>query len=328
MNSTRIAAVLGAIAFAAALPLVVDRYTLVLLLPFFGYAIALLGLNLLFGYTGLLSFGHAMFLGIGAYAAATLTSKFHVQHFELILLAAIAGAALVGLVIGSLCVRYTKIFFGMLTLAFSMLFHSFLFKFYTLTGGDEGIKVLRPRLLGYDFAAWNKIAFLTGPFYYYCLVIAALLAFVMWRLVNSPFGLHLQAVRDNERKAEYLGVSVYRLRLIAFTISGIYGAVGGAILGVNSGIADPEIAYWLQSGNLVFMTVLGGFTNFFGPPLGALAFIFLQDRLMSATEYWRLALGVVLVCIVLFFPRGIVGLLDGVRRNVRVARASLREAKA
>lgn len=327
MTSTRIAAT-GAVALAAALPLVVDRYTLVLLLPFFGYAIALLGLNLLFGYTGLLSFGHAMFLGIGAYAAAMLTSKFHVQHFELILLAAVVGAALVGGLIGSLCVRYTKIFFGMLTLAFSMLFHSFLFKFYTLTGGDEGIKVLRPRLLGYDFSGWNKIVFLTGPFYYYCLAIAVLLAFAMWRLVNSPFGLHLQAVRDNERKAEYLGVSVYRLRLVAFTISGVYGAVGGAILGVNSGIADPEIAYWLQSGNLVFMAVLGGFTSFFGPPLGALAFIFLQDRLMSATEYWRLALGVVLVCIVLFFPRGIVGLLDGLRRNVRMARASLREAKA
>lgn len=317
-----------AIALAALLPLLVDRYTLVLLLPFFGYAIALLGLNLLFGYTGLLSFGHAMFLAIGAYSAAALTSKFHVQSFELILLFAAAGSLLVGLVIGSLCVRYTKIFFGMLTLAFSMLFHSFLFKFYTLTGGDEGIKVLRPRLLGYDFSAWNKIAFLTGPFYYYCLLLAVLMAFAMWRLVNSPLGLHLQAVRENERKAEYLGVSIYRLRLVAFTISGVYGAVGGAILGVNSGIADPETAYWLQSGNLVFMTVLGGFTSFFGPPLGALTLIFLQDRLMSATEYWRLALGVVLVAIVLFFPRGIVGLLDDVRRNVRLARRGLREAKA
>jgi branched-chain amino acid transport system permease protein len=215
----------------------------------------------------------------------------------------------------------------MLTLAFSMLFHSFLFKFYDLTSGDEGIKVLRPHLLGIDFSSWNKVVFLTGPFYYYCLAVAAVMAFAMWRLVHSPFGLQLQAVRDNERKSEFLGVSVYRLRLFAFTVSAVYGAVGGAILGVNSGIADPELAYWLQSGNLVFMTVLGGFSSIFGPPLGAFAFIFLQDRLMSATEYWRLALGVVLVCIVLFFPRGMVGILDGLKRNFRVVRGSLREAK-
>jgi branched-chain amino acid transport system permease protein len=226
--------------------------------------------------------------------------------------------------VGLLCVRYVGIFFGMLTLAFGMLFHSFLYKFYAVTGGDGGMLVERPSLLGMRFSQMDKTAFLTRPFYWYALCLLALGTFFMWRLVHSPFGLHLSAIRENARKAEYLGVEVHRFRLIAFVIAAVYAAVGGTLLGVRTGLADPELAYWTHSGNLIFMTVLGGFSSFAGPLVGAVVFIFLQDSLMSFTEYWRLVMGVVLVVIVVLFPRGLVGLgqaafarLTRRRRDVR-----------
>ncbi len=307
---------LALLAVTAALPAFVQSYALLLMVPFFAYGIALLGFNLLFGTTGLLSFGHALFLGIGAYTAAVMTSKLRILSFEAILAVAVLVAMLVAVPVGALCVRYTRIFFGMLTLAFGMLFHSFLFKFYGLTGGDQGMRVLRPLLLGLD-PGGGKTAFLTGPFYYYALALFALLSLVMWRIVQSPFGLHLRAVRENPGKAAYVGVRVRRMRLAAFVISAGYGAVGGAILGVSVGLADPELAYWTHSGNLVFMAVLGGSGSFAGPALGALAFVLLQDAVMAATEYWRFVMGAVLVLLVVFFPRGLAGLAGDVAKRFR-----------
>jgi branched-chain amino acid transport system permease protein len=280
------------------------------MIPFFGYAIALLGFNLLFGYTGLLSFGHAMFLGIGAYGSALLAGVFGLQSFELVLLGVMCISMAVALPIGLLCVRHTGIFFGMLTLAFGMLFYSFLFKFYHLTGGDSGMCIPRMNILGLELAPYNKIELLAGPFYYYCLALLIIATFLMWRIVHSPFGLHLRAVRDNARKAEYLGVHVHRFRLAAFVISAAFGAAGGAIVGFRIGLADPELVYWTHSGQLVFMTVLGGFSNFFGPILGALAFTLLQDQLQSLTQYWRFILGAILAVVVIGFPAGIAGILD------------------
>jgi branched-chain amino acid transport system permease protein len=129
----------------------------------------------------------------------------------------------------------------------------------------------------------------------------------MWRIVHSPFGLHLRALSNNAQKAEYLGVRVYQFRLAAFVISAIYGAIGGAILGFRVGLADPEIVHWTHSGHLVFMTVLGGFSNFLGPIAGALTLTLLQDQLQSITTYWRFVLGAILATVVIFFPRGIAG---------------------
>ncbi len=295
-------------AVLALLPYAVPSYYIGLLIPFFGYAIALLGFNLLFGYTGLLSFGHATFLGFGAYGAAVLAGVLGMRSFELVLVGVMIGSALVALPIGYFCVRYTGIFFGMLTLAFGMLFYSFLFKFYDVTGGDSGMRIPRMNILGIEFASYNKIGFLAGPFYYYCLALLVIAGFVMWRMVHSPFGLHLKTIRDNPRKAEYLGVHVHRFRLAAFVISAVFGAAGGTILGFRVGLADPEIVFWTHSGQLVFMAVLGGASNFFGPIVGALTFTLLQDQLQSWTEYWRFVLGVVLALIVIGFPEGIAGL--------------------
>lgn len=310
MKPFPLALAVSAILVFAALPLVAPPYYVNLLIPFFAYAIALLGFNLLFGYAGLLSFGHAMFLGIGAYGAAILAGTYGIRSFELVLLGVMIGGMLIAVPIGLLCVRYTGIFFGMLTLAFGMLFHSFLFKFYDLTGGDSGMRVPRMNILGLEFDSYNKIELLSGPFYYYCLALTVLATLLMWRIVHSPFGLQLQALRDNARKAEYLGVHVHRMRLVAFIISAGFGAAGGAILAFRVGLADPELVHWTHSGHLVFMTVLGGFANFFGPIAGALALTILQDQLQSLTQYWRFVLGAILALVVIGLPGGIMGLFD------------------
>ena len=312
--------VLGLAALAIlALPLAAPPYHVLLMLPFMAYAVILLGLNLLFGYTGLVSFGHALFMGIGAYTGAVLTTHLGVRSLELILLASAVLGALVAAPVGALCVRYVKIYFGMLTLAFGMLFYTFLLKFYRLTGGDEGIRVLRPSLLGFDLAAVSKTDYLAGPYYYYSVAVLVLAALLMWRIVHSPFGLCLRTVRDNPAKAEALGISIVRYRWYAFLISAVYAAVGGALLGPPIGNVDPTLAYWTHSGNIVFMTLLGGFASFFGPVLGAFVFIFLQDTVMSVVPYWRLIFGAILAFLVIFAPGGLMGLFAG-RRAGEVSR--------
>lgn len=313
-----ISALLGLLALMSALPLVASPYVVLLMVPFLGFGIALLGFNLLFGYTGLLSFGHALFVAVGAYVTSVLTSRLGILHVEIILVVAVAVSALIAIPVGALSVRYTRIFFGMLTLAFGMLFHSFLFKFYDLTGGDQGMRVLRPMLLGMEWSG-GKTAFLTGPFYYYCLALFAFLSVIIWQVVQSPFGLKLMAIRENDGKAAYVGVRVFRTRLTAFVISAIYGSVGGVILAVSTGLADPDLAYWTSSGNLVFMALLGGSQTFIGPVVGALAFVVLREFVISATEYWRFVMGGILILLVIFLPQGITGAIAEIVRRPRKA---------
>jgi branched-chain amino acid transport system permease protein len=296
-------------AVGTVIPFVASPYYATLVITIFAFSIALLGLNLLFGYGGLLSLGHAMYMAMGAYSLALLGSRFGVKSFELQLLVAVAVSGTAAAVIGLMCVRYTTIFFSMLTLAFGMIFHSFLFKFYDLTGGETGISVARPSLLGIAFARMSKTAFLIGPFYWYVLVLFIGMFAVMAVIVRSPYGLALLAMRDNPRKTEFLGVSILRVRYVAFVISAIYCAVGGAIMAVSIGAADPDLAFWTQSGNLVFILVLGGLGQMFGSIAGSVVFTVLQDALMAHTQYWRSALGALLALIIVFSPQGIVGLL-------------------
>jgi branched-chain amino acid transport system permease protein len=265
------------------------------------------------------SFGHALFIGIGAYTGAFLTSNFGVRSLEAIGLTAAVLGMVVAAPVATLCVRYVKIYFGMLTLAFGMVFYTFVLKFYRLTGGDEGTPYLRPSLLGFGLEGITKTDYLTGPFYYYSLVVLVLAAAVMWRIVHSPFGLCLKTIRDNPAKAETLGIGVGRYRWYAFMISAVYGSVGGALLGAPIGNVDPTLAYWTHSGNIVFMTLLGGFASFFGPILGAFVFIYLEDVLKSlAPSYWRLIFGALLAAIVIFAPGGLMGLVHR-RRPLRSA---------
>ena len=239
---------------------------------------------------------------------------------EIILLVAIVVSAILAALIGAVCVRYIKIYFAMLTLAFGMLFYSFLIKFYYVTGGDEGMRVLRPYLLGYELSAIPKMQFLMGGYYYYALVVLTIATWVMWKIVSSPFGLCLMAIRDNPEKATYLGVDVKRYRWYAFIISGAYAAVGGVLLAPVIGQVDPTLTYWTHSGTLVFMTLLGGFTNFLGPMLGGLIYIFLQDKVMSLTTYWRFIFGAILAFLVIVAPGGIAGVISSLVKKEKSGR--------
>src|SRR5262245_21528900 len=205
--------------FIAAFPFLTGPHYAILMFSAMGFAICLLGLNLLFGYTGLLSFGHAMFLAIGSYTTPYLTAA-QILHLEVILLTASALAFVAAVPIGLLCIRYVRIYFSMLTLAFSMLLYSFLYKFYPITGGDEGLRIKMPTPFLLDFSRLDTVGILTGPLYYYVLALLIVLTYLMWRITASPLGLGLRAIRENQQKAEYLGVRIQRNRLVVFVIAG------------------------------------------------------------------------------------------------------------
>jgi len=289
------------------LPLVIDQYQTILLSYGLVMGIAALGFNLLLGYTGLLSFGHSAYFGVGAYVVALMVKYLGVASMELFLIGAIIGSVIVTALFGFVCVRYTRIFFGILTLALSQVLWSLAFKFFWVTGGTDGLRVPTPTLLGAVSGKGDKIAFLAGPYYYYVLVLFFGCVALMWVIVNSPFGKALQAIRDNETRAEFVGIQVWHYRWVAFLVSGVFTGLAGALWVPLNGLTTPEVLYWPFSGELVFMTVLGGFRSFAGPIVGAIVFNYLKTYAVGFTVYWQLLMGTVLVILVLSLPTGIVG---------------------
>jgi branched-chain amino acid transport system permease protein len=294
-----------------ALPFVLPPYQTVLLSYGLIFAIAALGFNLLLGYTGLLSFGHSAYFGMGTYAVAFLVKYLKVSSMEAFVLAGILASAGLAALFGFFCVRYTRIFFGILTLSLSQVLWSLIFKFYNLTGGSDGLRVPTPTLLGGLATAFgkteDKLSFLAYRYYYYVLAIFAVCVVLMWVIVHSPFGKALQAIRDNETRAEFVGVQVRRYRWLAFLVSGIYTGLAGVLWVPLNGLTTPDILYWQFSGKIVFFTVLGGFQTFVGPIVGAIVYNYLETYAVGHTVYWQMVLGVVLVVLVLALPAGIVG---------------------
>jgi len=292
------------------LPFVLSTYQTVLLTYGLAFAIAALGFNLLLGYTGLLSFGHSAYFGVGAYAVAFVVKYLKLESMEAFLLGGILASAVVAALFGLLCVRYTRIFFGILTMALSQVLWSLAFKFFWVTGGTDGLRVPTPTLLGGLVRTGNDtFEFLSHRYYYYVLAIFIVCVAVMWVIVHSPFGKALQAIRDNETRAEFVGVQVWHYRWIAFLISGIFTGLAGALWAPLNGLTTPDILHWSFSGRIVFFTVLGGFQTFFGPIIGAIIYNYLEAYVVGATVYWQMVLGIVLVALVLALPAGIVGTL-------------------
>jgi branched-chain amino acid transport system permease protein len=274
------------------------------------FAIAALGFNLLLGYTGLLSFGHSAFFGVGAYMPAFLVKYWGVTSLEAFVAAGVVGALATAALFGLVCVRYTRIFFGILALALSQVLWSLALKLFWVTGGTDGLRVPTPTLLGVlGGAGADKMEFLAYYYYYYVLVFFVAAVAIMWVIVHSPFGKALQAVRDNETRAEFVGVQVRRYRWVAFVVSGGFNGLAGALWVPLNGLTTPDIVYWTFSGKIVFMTVLGGFQTFTGPIVGAVLFNYLETYAVGHTVYWQLVLGVVLVILVLAMPQGFVGML-------------------
>ena len=268
------------------------------------FAIAALSLNLILGYGGMVSFGHAAYLGVGAYAVGVL-AHYGVHDGYLQWALAIAASALVALVIGAVSIRTSGIYFIMITLAFTQMLY-YLGISIEEFGGDDGmrleVKSQFPGLIDLDNG---------NAFYYLVLAILVLVALLGHRLVNSRFGMVIRAARSNEARTRAIGFSPYPYRLAAFVIAGAVCGLAGALLVNHTAYLTPEFMNWTRSGELMFMVILGGIGTTAGPVLGALALLLVEDVLSGWTQHWQIILGPLLVLSVLFFRRGLAGLLFG-----------------
>lgn len=279
-------------------PIVID---FVIRLAAFG--IFATSLNLLVGYGGMVSFGHAMFFGGGAYAFALTLQKLS-WSIPAAMLVAIVFSALLAFVVGAICVRLKEIYFSFLSLAFQMLLHSVIITWTSLTGGDQGLMggIPRPPVFGLNLA---------DPLHLYgfssVLAIACLL--LMRYVLQSPFGFTLRMVRDNPDRARFLGIDVWRVKLYAFMLAGVFASLGGVVMALFVSGAFPDFAYWSMSGEAVFMIMMGGIHVFLGPLLGAGLLLMFNDVITRTTEYHGLALGVVVLLFALGFRRGVLDFL-------------------
>ena len=299
----RLTALVGLLVLALfLLPWVVGRYSVYLAIQILILSVFSLGFNLLFGYTGLLSFGQAGFFGIGAYACAKILLA--VPNLFLGLGGGVAAAGVAAVVLGFLSVRHTRIYFSMLTLAFGMMIFSIAWKWRDFTGGDDGLVGI-PRAPLEIPGLWSLSVATQERYYYVVLVVSLLAIWAMYRLVHSPLGLTLQAIRDSESRAEFAGVPVRTYRLIAFTIAGLYAGLAGALLTPLENTVTPGIAHWSTSAEPVLATLLGGVHVFGGPIVGAFLFFMLKDIIVRFTQYWLIWLGAIVVALVMGFRGGV-----------------------
>ena len=298
-------AIVSAVLLAALLPVVVPSFaTLITLI--LAKAIVVLGIIILLQ-AGQVSFGHAMFFGIGAYAVAFWGKYVGAGDLLLFLVVGPIAATVFGAMVGLFVVRYREIFFGMLNLAFSMVLWSLLEKLYHYTNGADGIRVARPTLAGMSFTP----EVFQYVLLYLTLTLAILAAYAVQRYLDSPPGHMLRAIKSNETRLEYLGVSARRILLGGYIFSAFLAGLGGVLVAVAQQIATPEFAFWTKSGEFVFIAILGGAGN----ALGALAesAVFEFVRFFAAAKLanaWRLILGIVLIVIIMYAPGGLIGLFD------------------
>ena len=272
------------------------------------FAIVGLGFNLLLGYTGLLSFGHGAYFAVGAYTVGMIAKYLpEAYSLEVLIPAALFFSLVISIIFGFLCVRHTKIFFSILALSLSMLLYALLFKLYHITGGSDGLRVPLPTLLGISFRGIRRPEFLSGTYYYFLLALFAVSCVIMRGIVSSPFGKALQAIRDNEVRAELIGIRVRRYRLYAFILSGMFVGLGGALWSFVNGHVTADLSHWVFSGEIVYMTLLGGFGIFEGPIVGAILFTYLKLYAMGNTQYWMFVIGATLIVLVLLLPNGVAG---------------------
>ena len=291
------------------MPLSGSRFMLDLATQIMIYALFALSLNVLIGYTGNVSFGHAAYFAIGGYACAILVTTYGWPLF-LGILAAVVLSGIAALVIGAFCVRLNEIYFAMLTLAFSMLVWSVAFKWKAVTGGDDGF-------VGVDIPA--LISDRTSFFYFVLACVSGATA-ILYVICHSTFGRALVAIRENEVRASFLGLNARAMRLAAFVIAGGFAGLAGALFGLYNRGMYVESAFWTESAQVLIMTLLGGIYSFFGPMIGAAALYLLEVFINQFTEYWPIVLGVILLFIVLVAPEGLAGMYERARSRWRWSR--------
>ena len=308
--------VLAVIVVLMVFPWVMPYEALAINILIFGlYAV---GFNLLFGYTGMLSFGHAAFLGVGGYLCGIAIVSFGWPWWAALIAGVVASAA-VGLVMGFLAIRTRGIYFSMVTLALGQIVYYAFYKAERWTGGENGLRGVRVEKI--DLFGW-QLDFVDPITKYY--VILAFVAAALWfvsRVLASPFGAVIEAIRENERRTAACGYDVARAKLLVFVLSAALCGLAGALRALHLSIVPIDSLHYLQSGQAVMMCLLGGMGTFFGPFVGAAVFLYLEDVMTSFTTHWMAAVGVIFMACVLFFPRGVWGsVLHWLRRHGVMAR--------
>lgn len=306
-RNPRAVVILLAFAVLAAVPPVAawldESFYVILCARIMIFAIAAMSLDLILGYGGMVSLGHAAYLGIGGYAVAVL-SFYGIDDGLVQFPVAIVGSAGVALVIGAVCLRTSGVYFIMITLAFTQMLY-YLGISIEEYGGDDGITTYRSEFFG--SAVFNDNVAL----YYFIFACLVVIFGVLWRITNSRFGMVIRGSHSNDRRMHAIGFHTFRFRLIAFVIAGAVCGVAGALLANLSEFMTPEVMNWKRSGEILIMVLMGGIGTLFGPILGAAAFILLENFLEDITQHWMLFFGPFLVLLVLFAKRGLYGLIPG-----------------
>jgi branched-chain amino acid transport system permease protein len=269
--------------------------------------LAAMSLNFLLGFTGVLSFGHAAYFGLGAYGAAMGIKYLGLGTIPAMALGVVV-ATLAAMAIGGLIVRRRGVYFAMVTIAFGQVFYFLAFRWNAVTGGDDGLSGWHRMPINFGFARLDIFGN-DKAFYYFALAVFAVSVAAMAILIDSPFGRSLTAIRENERRARFLGVPIELHIWLSFVVSCLFVSVAGALYALLNNFTDPRALRFDLSGNLVIMAVLGGMRSFWGPLIGAAIFVALQDYVSSRTENWMSVIGLVFVLVVRFFPRGVLGML-------------------
>jgi branched-chain amino acid transport system permease protein len=277
-------------------PCFLPRFHVYLLGLIFTTGLLAVSLNLVLGLGGMYQFHHAVFYGIGAYTVALVITKTALSPWIGFLLAPFVSA-LFSLVIGLICVRLSKLYFGMLQISLGSLVWAVVFRWYSFTGGDDGI---------HGISVPGIISSTSGA-YYFSLILTVICLLAMQRIVNSPFGRSFQAVRDNPVRSEAVGINVKRLQLTGMVISGAFAGIAGSMFVVIEGSVFPELMFWTLSLEIIIMCLLGGWFTFMGPMLGAAIIVLLRTFVGIYTEYWTIVLGFVLMLLILFLPQGVLG---------------------
>jgi branched-chain amino acid transport system permease protein len=291
-------AVMVALAIAAMIiPVVTSEATVILVSEILVLAVFATSINLLLGYAGMIPFGHGAFYGAGAYCCAILLKKVGLPLGPALILSPIL-TAVIGMIVGLFCIRLVGLRFAMLSLAFGQIVWAVIYKWYSFTGGDDGIIDIPLPSFVYN----------TTICYYFIAALVAVALFILWTIVNSPFGWTLEAIRENTQRVYAIGSNAKGLQLLAFVISSFFAGLAGALYVLISHNAFPEYAFWTKGGEGIIMVVLGGMFSFLGPMVGAFVMVFLNTFILGKTEYWPFFLGTILLVIMMFAPQGITGM--------------------
>jgi len=281
------------------LPVFLPRFYVYLVSIILLYGLLATSLNLVLGYGGIFQFHHAVFYGVGAYGTTLMLTKTGLPPMLAFIVGPLVSAAF-GLVLGIICIRLSKLYFGMLQISLGSLVWAIVYRWYSFTGGDDGIHGIPiPEMLSSPKSA-----------YYFTLIITIVCLFVMWKIIQSPFGSALQGIRDNPVRSEMIGINVRMHQLLALVLAGFFAGVAGSLFVVVDNTVFPDMLFWTFSLEILIMCLLGGWFTFLGPMLGAAVIVALRTFVSTYTDYWALVLGIIMMLVIFFLPNGILGYVE------------------